>query len=385
MARPETFRFEPQGDYRTLVADVPFFRAGLPKVVRKEDVRNQHEALIHPLARAADLDLVSTSGSTGMPLRFYECAFDRQIFKECYNRAYLFFPSLAYKAVTISDFEYSDKEDAPYSSLSYAHPRFQRATHHLFRFLSSRDSCDVLTERLWREAPGLLEGYPSAIYLTARMLLKQKRALESVEVISPCGEYLRDCERPVLQEAFPNAIICTRYGANELGPMAWECPLCREHHFNADHYAFHAIEGGKLAISKRYISGFQLAHYDVGDRIQPLGLGGCRIELPTVRVLEGRRDDILVDAAGEPLPIMPYQLGDIPELIQWQIVQQKDLSLTLHAIVEETSTALAKTLEERVRRDLGGTELPLEVRFVRSIDATSKLKRIVSLVEDGVP
>ncbi len=377
---PELFRFPDLGDYRALARATPFYADGLPDSVTKADVREHADALIHPTARETDLTQSSTSGSTGTPFRFYESDFDRQVFKECYNRAYLFFPRDSYKAVTISDFAESDKEDAPLYSLAYSHPGFSKATHHLFRFLSSRDPCDVLAERLTREAPGLLEGYPSAIYLAARVLIRERRPLTSVEVISPCGEFLRPEDRPAMRAAFPNAQICARYGANELGPMAWECPFCARYHFNSDHYAFRVIDGGRLAISKRYVSGCQLAHYDIGDQIRPLSVGDCRVQLPTIEVLEGRRDDLLIGPEGQPLPVMPYHFGDIPELIQWQIVQEEDLSLILNAIVEEPSEALRDTLLTRLRRDLGTDALPVELRFVSKLAGPSKLKRIVSKV-----
>jgi phenylacetate-coenzyme A ligase PaaK-like adenylate-forming protein len=329
--------------------------------------------------------LNTTSGSTGKPLEFYQSEYDRKVIHECYCRLYRFLPKTSYRAIAIRHFDSSDKDTDPLRVISYTPTRCSKTKIvHKFRFLSSKETCDRLAEIIWREQPGLLTGFISAIYLAARVLLKQNRALESVEAICPCGEYICESYRPVIAEAFPRAKIYDRYGVQELGTLAWECPLCGKYHFNSDFFAFHPIGDDRFAISKRFISGFQLVNYDVGDHLRFVGIGECEINLPTIEILEGRRDDILIDEKGKPLPIMPYHLGGMKELIQWQIIQQPDLSLDVNAIVEKETCDIAQQLEKHIRQSLRDFKLPIRIHFVRQITTTRKLKRVISNVQHDI-
>ena len=362
--------------FSELAAEVPFYvDRGIPAIVRKEDVRGKHNELIHPAVRDADLELESTSGSTGIPLRFFESEPDREIQHECHCRLYLLLDNHHARAVNVSDLT-SDEPGDPLTSLIYRRDG-EELVHHQHRMLSTRDPCAELAARVVEEAPSMLEGYPSALVLIARKLIGDKAPLRSVDTICPVGELIDDETRTTLRQAFPNASIYGRYGASELGALAWQCPLCDRYHFNADHFAVDVNADGRVLISKRYPSAFQLIHYDLGDNIRLTGFGGCEVNLPTIEILSGRRDDVLHDAEGNPLPIMPFRLGDMPELLQWQIIQRADLSLEVHAIVSTESAALAAELERRVRHDLNDPGLPITVRFSDRL-ASHKLKRVVS-------
>ncbi|MBI2568873.1 MAG: hypothetical protein HYV63_17780 [Candidatus Schekmanbacteria bacterium] len=371
--------------YRDLIDNVTFYASGIPDILTKADIRGRAADLVHRRAGEANLQESSTSGSTGLPFRFFESDFDRHVHHQCFCRLYLHLPERHYRALSISDFPESDPADAERSSLVYRDPCGEEVVRHEFRFLSSRESCDVLADRVWSDSPQLLEGYASAIYLVARMLSEQGRALSSVQVISPCGEHLADEYRSAIAAAFPNARILCRYGANELGSLAWQCPWCDRYHFNLDFYAFRVLDGDRMAVTKRYASGCQLAHYDLGDRVRFVGMGECRVPLPAIAILEGRRDDILIDLDGKTLPIMPYHLGDVPELIQWQIVQQPDRSLDFNVIATRETADLAAHLTARLRADLRNWTLPLRVSFVRRINGTRKLKRVISLIPGAAP
>ena len=373
-----------QGDlFKNLTRNVPFYADGIPEILTKEDVRKLKDRLIHRKAGKTRLLSGSTSGSTGMPLEFYNSAYDRYVHHEGYCRLYLYLPKKSYRIISIRHFDSSDKQTDPYRELHYSPPRSRTKIIHKFKFLSTKETCDRLAKIIWRERPEMLEGYISAMYLVACVFLAENRVLDSVEVIAPSGEHISENYRPVIAEAFPRAQLYDRYGVEELGPLARQCPLCNKYHFNSDLFAFHLIEDDRIALSKRFISGFQLVNYDVGDHVRFVGTGECEIDLPTIEILEGRRDDILIDRRGKPLPVMPYHLGDVPDLIQWQIVQQPDISLDINVIAENESRDIARQLKKDVRRSLRNVRLPMRVNFVRSFTTTRKLKRVVSMVEQS--
>ncbi len=374
------FTLRPAQDYRALAREVPFYRDGIPARVDKDAVRGRAEELLHPLARDERPKLGHTSGSTGAPLTFYESALDHAAARECYNRLYQMLPGRHYRALTIRDVASTDAPDAP--PFVVDGPGFE----HLFRQLSSRESCDLLADRVESEAPGLLEGYPSILHLLARVLVSRGRTLPSVEVISPCGELCDARDREVFARAFPQARVFNRYGCLELGSLAWECPLCGWYHFNTDHYALRIEPDQELVVSKRFPSACQLAHYALGDKLRFVSFGECPVPLPAVEVLAGRRDQLLIDDAGEPRRILIfYGLQEVAGLLQWQLVQRADGSLELYAVVEREGEALRAELERTLRADLGPGFGPLSVRFVRALNATAKGVRVVSERTLGEP
>lgn len=374
-------RYRAAESYRALARAVALYRDGIPELLDKDAIRGRSEELIHPAARGHGLALARTSGSTGQPLQYFESDLDTAATSACYNRLYQLLPRRSYTALTIRDLHSSDPVGAPpFHIAGGATPeeRFDLA----FRQLSSRLDCDLLAQRVWDEQPGLLEGYPSIIHLIARVLVSQQRAVTSVEVISPCGELCDARDREVFRQAFPRASIYNRYGSLELGSLAWECPLCTRYHFNSDYFAFQILPDQSLIVSKRFPSACQLVHYAIGDKVRFVGLGACRVELPSIELLAGRRDHLLYDRTRQPRRILIfYNLQEVAGLMQWQLVQRADLSLVLSAVVERESAKMQSALQKALAADLGDKAPPMEVRFARALNASSKGVRVVSEVD----
>lgn len=346
---------------------VPAYARGVPAVLRKADLRGRAAAFVHRAARGRGLVLRSTSGSTGIPLTVHEGRSDQEVHHECYGRLYLMLPRDAYRSVAIRDVACSDdRVDAPRTFALHC-PTLGRRIAHPFKVISCRETPARMLERLDDHRPQLVEGYPSAIELVARALVAQGRVLDHVEVLSPCGEWIDGRMRRCWARAFPRARVFARYGATELGPLGWDCPRCGRMHLNADRYAAEAGPQDRPRWSKRYVSAAQLHRYALGDRVRVDPRVTCPVGLPTLEILEGRRDAILRDRDGAPLPVMPYDFGDIPQLLQWQVVQRRDHRLELHAVVSEASGALTRCLRGRLEECLAHPRLPIEVRLVERI------------------
>lgn len=365
-----------------LKRNVVFYSNGVPEYLTKEDVRDFKKELIHRKVAETDLHEASTSGSTGEPLKFFVSEQEKALIHECYCRPYLFFPKASYKAIAIRHFDKSDSSSAPRTPLSYKSASSDKIINHYFKFLSSKEPCDILTKLVYEDQPQLLEGYISSIYLIARLLVHKKQVMDCIEIISSSGEFVHEHYLAALTQAFPNAKLYDRYGAEELGSLAWQCPLCDNYHFNSDYYAMKQSsvhkDQARVTITKRYVSAFQLANYDVGDLMKIKGMGYCEVELPTIEIIAGRSDDILIDQNNEPLPVMPYHFDKIDGLLQWQIIQQPDLSLDVNVIVTFESSSTAKRIESHVRESLRGFTLPVRINFLKQLTATNKLKRVIS-------
>lgn len=361
--------------------NVDFYADGIPHYLTKQDVRNYKNELVHKKVADTSLQESSTSGTTGEPLSFLISEQEKAIIHECYCRPYLFFPNSSYKAVAIRHYEKSDTPSSSRTPLSYQNAYSEKQINHYFKFLSSKEPSDVLAKFIYEDQPQLLEGYISSINLVAHVLIQKKQIMDCVEIISSSGEFINESYRSTLAKAFPNSRLFDRYGAEELGALAWQCPLCGNYHFNSDFYAIKQSYNNDLpivTITKRYVSAFQLANYDVGDLIKITGMGLCDVELPCIEIIAGRSDDILLDENNNALPVMSYHFDNITDILQWQIIQQSDLSLDVNIIASQYIENLAKIIEAHVRDSLGGFKMSVRINFVKQLSTTRKFKRVIS-------
>lgn len=165
---------------------------------------------------------------------------------------------------------------------------------------------EVLYRRLLRARCELLAGYPSALtyfahYLASRGLgreLRLRAVLTTAEVLYP------DMRR-LLQETFGCPVI-DEYGSSECGFVAGECPMGSMHvaveNILLEYAPLPAGDGEtprcELLVTDLHNVAMPLIRYRIGDLGLPGAPCACGRGLPTLRLVAGRIEDLVVLPGG---------------------------------------------------------------------------------------
>ena len=156
--------------------------------------------------------------------------------------------------------------------------------------------------------------------------------------------------------------------------MPGSAPSCEAYHANADEILLEPEAEGLLA-TPLFIRSQPLLRYRLGDEIEIRPPGDCRIRLPVVKIQQARRDDWLIDGAGQRVSPLVFQLEQIPGLKAWRLHQAADGSLRL--FYEGQSSLSTDALGQAVSAQVPGRPLEL-VPGVWRESRTGKFKRVSS-------
>jgi len=223
--------------------------------------------------------------------------------------------------------------------------------------------------------PQVLRGLTSGI---VRFVEELHRPLEGlgVQVVSPSGEKLSDEWRASLHEAFI-APVLDRYGATETASMAWQCPYCHRYHVNSDEVILEDSAEGVLA-TPLFIESQPLLRYRLDDRIKfHAGEIQCRVRLPTITLLEARRDDWVIDGAGLKVSPLSFQFERVAGLKAWHLHQLNTGELRLYFDGETPAEDIRLQLAKQLEHIISGREYEL-VEGVWEFELDGKFKRVTS-------
>ena len=315
-----------------------------------------------------------SSGTTGVQAVVQNTVPERRFRQALAYRPFLFYPVTPNPANTVrqlifvdgAEVESADKEQWP----------FEFGGH---RYLTWRAGIAAAPERIHAllklVRPHVVRGLTSGI---VRFVEELSRPLDGlgVQVVSPSGEQLPDQWRRSLNNAFA-APVLDRYGATEIGSMAWQCPYCHHYHVNSDEIIVEATAEGVLA-TPLFIESQPLLRYRLDDRIEiHEGNNSCRVRLPTMTVLEARRDDWIIDGAGLKVSPLSFQFERIAGLKAWQLHQLETGDLRLYFDAETTSGDIRPQLSKQLKHIVSGRSFEL-MEGLWALERGGKFKRVSS-------
>jgi phenylacetate-coenzyme A ligase PaaK-like adenylate-forming protein len=223
--------------------------------------------------------------------------------------------------------------------------------------------------------PQVLRGLTSGI---VRFVDEIDRPLDQfgIEVVSPSGEMLLDSWRNSLNLAFSSPVL-DRYGSTETGSIAWQCPFCNLYHVNSDEIILEESTAGMLA-TPLFIQSQPLLRYQLDDLVKLLPENSdCHIKLPTISVLQARRDDWIVDGNGMKVSSLSFQFESISGLKAWQLHQLKTGELHLYFEVYKDSQGVRKQLAAEIEAVVINRKYKLFYGAWK-LNRGGKFKRVVS-------
>lgn len=351
-------------------------------VLTKQLIRNNFNNLRAPTLSPNKVILSATSGSTGSPLKFYTTKEDQ--FEWGFARGL--------RAHKWAGYELGEK-----TVVLHPLPPFlskpQRLGKRIEAFFKrhlvinpstmSKKTMPLLIRRMEVFQPSFIVGYPSAIYILARFIKKNRRPDFSPKAIIAGSEQLHDYQRELFEEVFrcePYSV----YGSWEVHSIAAECPEHTGYHIAAENIIVEIVNDtgepvplgteGRILLTNLHNYAMPLIRYDIGDvgaiSLQPCP---CGRGLPLLSKLSGRADDIILTRSGRTIPglVLPRRFLAHCGVEQHQLVQDSYEQVIVKLVLDEKYTPehmdKLKKLVVAQYQPILGEDIAITVQFVDQI------------------
>ncbi len=336
-----------------------------------EQVRalEKHEVADIPVAADDSTGENRTSGTSGFQVTIRNNLRERRFRRALLYRPHLFYdlPVEVHQIVFI-DGAWCAKAEMPPKLFEYGGVRYRTW------FAGVAADVGQVRDLLIAVRPQLIRGISSGIVRFIDQVGRSFRDL-GVRYVAPGGEFLQPEWRALMGDAFA-APVLDRYGSTESGAIAWQCPLCRQYHANADEIVLEADPEG-LLVTPLFVSSQPLLRYRLGDVVSfDTAASDCRVRLPTLTIKRARRDDWIIGRDGRRVSPLSFQFEQVPHLDAWRLHQSPDGSLCLYfessrpdIVAQQLGQHLANVVPNR----------PFELRQgIWRLERSGKFKRVSS-------
>ena len=373
----------------------PFYKSRFDgNGIRPEEIRTSEDVKRLPLVTKGDLRQAisasshipessvwaSTSGSTGIPMRFPFSPRD-------YSRLNLTWlrPLLAHG---ISPYARTLEITGPHNIQLHPH-WYQRLGLWRKKSISIFASEEKWIESLNAYRPDILWGYSGSLKLLAQFIAKNKISGFRPRWVVGVSDLIDPAGRELIQEVFQTKLI-DLYGAAEAGCISWLCPVCEEYHINADHlvleFAAAAIRADfnnphEIYLTNLHSFAFPIIRYDIGDLGCPSSrTPTCGRGLPLMRIIEGRSDAVIRLASGRLLsPLFFFAvMKKIPGLAHWQVIQEERGQIRVN-VVPNDARMFSSAQVQAVIHEAMGEPIRIDVGIVLSIPEAANGKQCAVL------
>jgi len=331
-----------------------------------------------------------TSGSSGIPLKFYR---DGQTFG--YALAAM------YRGHRWHNIDIGAKEallwGIPVNTKDRLIVRVKDIILNRFReknFDVTDDTFMHFFKMMERYKPSYLKGYSSMVYLFALFVSEKKLDGKKLKLkmVKCTSESIPDYQRAFIETEF-NCPVVSEYGAAEAGIIAFECPQ-KNYHIMADCYyiEFKNIKGISTNLKKVIVTDLHnyitpIIRYDIGD----LGLPsdkecGCEIKLPLLKELIGRTSSVVMAENGKLFHsiIFYYIMKGLESMgggvKQFKVYQKTPSKLVLEIVKGNNfSESTISYIDDKIKQYLGENML-IDYQFVENItrEESGKIRDFVS-------
>lgn len=349
-------------------------------ILTKEELRDNYENILSD-KRQNKLDLVETSGSTGVPLRFYR---DRVIFG--YTLASL------YRAHRWWGIDIGAKEAMLWGVPVTTRGRIKARTKDfiLNRFREKEYNITPKTLEAFRKSvvykkPDYIFGYSSMVYEFALYLKDNNFNLKhlSLKAAICTAEKIHGYQRKLIEEVFGCKVV-SEYGSTETGIISYECKY-GSNHISDDCVYVEIVdennmpvkdgESGRVLVTVLNSFSSPIIRYDLGDisskTIMPCA---CGLNLSTLGKIEGRTSDVVLGPNGEIFHsiIFYYIMKELTEKIggvkQFKVYQKKTDELEFHIVSSKDFANEAEIFIKSQIYEKFGERMKLKIIYCNQIE-----------------
>lgn len=260
-------------------------------------------------------------------------------------------------------------------------------------FMSSyhlkNDYLPLYIEKLNAFQPALIDGYPSAVYILARYLLRTKTQLFfQPTAISLTAETLMEHQRKTIEEAF-GCKVYNQYASSEGAPWIVECSQ-GNYHLWLDTGVFEFINRQELDsetdIAELVVTSFRnfktpLIRYRIGDYVQlykwPIQCA-CGAPYPAIKGIIGRNDDILFTHEKGSVGRLDPAYKGVEGIQKSKIVQNSPEEVDVLLVPEDNFDDSQKALLIHNLKDRLGSKILINIKIIDDIPLgeNGKLKSV---------
>lgn len=365
--------------------------ARLP-VLTRENIRDNQESLAAINYRGEKLLSKSTSGSTGIPLRF---KYDRD--------AYEWHIAGAARSDRWAGWDFGRKElyiwgRPPYKISIYK--KIKEAVHHAIIRRKTIDTFSVTMDNLGKKIfrinafkPTVIIGYAGALYNLARFIRLSGLQCYSPRGIISSAEKLFPFQRELIESVFGTKVY-DRYGCQEVMLIASECEEHKGFHMNIDNLYIEVLkdghpaqngEAGEVVITDLNNYAMPFLRYKNGDLASLSGSKcGCGRGLPSFGRIEGRTIDTIYTQDGKIVSgeVFLYIIDRFDWVRQYKVIQSEGGSFIIKIVKEKTALSIDEDLKlmDREMRSVFGDNMRIRFEFVNEIrpEPSGKNRFVVS-------
>ncbi len=239
--------------------------------------------------------------------------------------------------------------------------------------------------------PKIIVAYVAPLVMLAEFIQTNNLSVWVPESIITGSEGLLEFQRKKIEEAFGCKVFNT-YGSREFMLIASECEQHKGLHINIDHLVVEICqdgipcdteEVGDVVISDLHNYAMPFIRYEIGDLASMSSKQVCQCgkHFPLLKNIEGRKLDVIRTPDGRTVPgiFFPHLMKDIPNIVRFQVVQEKLDKLIINYIVdnpinEEELLQIKGLVAERM-----GQDMDIEFRKVEDIPLTQTGKHRVTI------
>lgn len=385
--------------YRALFAQIGFDpvafrgRQDLQRIptLDKQTVRTRRHELIAENADAFDPKEVSTSGTTGTPLRLSLGAAARADWLasllRCYHwSGYRFFT----RTLSLQSYYFADRD--------LAYDPFRNVLRYDSCRLGPASARRALTA-IRRFKPQFFMGFPFDLVMLTRYAADAGIALPPPRSVLCYGETLTDEKRRILAREL-GCRVYDFYSHHESVAMAAECPYGNKHLM--DDFGCHevladdggaAVAGGdgELVATGFVNDAMPLLRYRTGDRVylpETTAACPCGRQLRAVRAIAGKQTDYLETPDGRVLSaVMSHAVDEARGVVMSQCIQDAADHIVVKVVADEAYTASSEEALIRGLRKRLGSAIDLAIVRVDELERRpgGKTPFIISKIGNVAP
>ncbi|EAR60249.1 phenylacetate--CoA ligase family protein [Neptuniibacter caesariensis] len=315
----------------------------IPVLTRAQLIEGK-ELLVNkkPLQGHDQLNKITSSGSTGMPVTAYGTPMTRLFWDAFTLRDHLWHKrDLSQKLVSIRP--ENGEPGKPMTAKSWGSGTAMAFKTGPAAALNTRTDIREQLNWLQKQNPGYLLSLPSNLRELAKLSLELGVNLPGLKQIRSYGELLSDNVRDVCKEAWGVEIIDV-YSAQEVGYIAMQCPEHGKHHIQSESLLVEILdendrpckqgEIGRVVVTTLLNFGAPLIRYAIGDYARFGKSCECGRGLPVLEEIKGRQRNMLKTPEGKVFwPSFPVKKWSHEKVKQFQFAQTSLEEIEIRLVV----------------------------------------------------
>jgi phenylacetate-CoA ligase len=364
--------------------ELDYLKLGNWPILTKDQIRNNEGEFISKNFKMKDLIKISTSGTTGTPMKFY---FDKESYSQWYT--YYYYHLMFSDGLSLNSawgniggrlIVNPNSTKAPFWIWNQGMHQLYLSSYHL-----KTENIPAYVEAIQKHKLIYLVGYPSSIHSLAKGMLSLNLKYSGLKSIYTNAEPLLDHQRITIEKAFGCKVTQT-YGTSEFALSSsedqeqklkiWPLTGILETNLNINDTI------GEFLITGMVNRAMPLIRYSIGDS-GIISSENSYTYATKIDKIIGRNDDLIVSPSGKLIgrldPIFKLDL----RIKEAQIVQEKKDEIVIYVVKElgydeKDETILLNSAKERL-----GEEFKLSIKEISFIERNSngKFKSVVSKIK----